>query len=127
LRRILQRNPKYYHALNALGFSLADRGVRLQEAKTLIEQALQLAPGDPYITDSLGWAEYRLGNKKRARELLQDAMRNQPDADIAAHLGEVLWKLGEHARARAAWREGLRLKRDNGTLLETLKRFGVRP
>jgi len=127
LRRILQRNPKYYHALNALGFSLADRGVRLQEAKTLIEQALQLAPGDPYITDSLGWAEYRLGNKKRARDLLQDAMRNQPDADIAAHLGEVLWKLGEHARARAAWREGLRLKRDNGTLLETLKRFGVRP
>lgn len=127
LRSILARSPKYYQAMNALGFSLADHGERLPEAKSLIEQALELAPGDPYITDSLGWAEYRLGNKKRARELLQDAMRNQPDADIAAHLGEVLWKLGEHARARAAWREGLRLKRDNGTLLETLKRFGVRP
>ena len=127
LRTIIARNPKYYQALNALGFSLADHGMRLQEAKTLIEQALQLAPGDPYITDSLGWAEYRLGNKRRALELLQQAMRNQPDAEIAAHLGEVLWKLGERTRARAAWHEGLRLKRDNRTLLETLRRFGVRP
>lgn len=127
LRGILARNPKFYHALNALGFSLADRNVRLQEAKDLIEQALQLAPGDPYITDSLGWAEYRLGNKRRALELLQEAMRNQPDAEIAAHLGEVFWKLGQHARARTAWHEGLRLKRDNRTLLETLKRFGVTP
>lgn len=127
LRSILARSPKYYQAMNALGFSLADHGERLPEAKSLIEQALELAPGDPYITDSLGWAEYRLGNKRRALELLRQAMREQPDAEIAAHLGEVLWKLGEHAQARSAWREGLRLKHDNPTLLETLRRFGVRP
>lgn len=126
LRSILARNPRYYHALNALGFSLADHGMRLKEAKALIEQALELAPGDPYITDSLGWAEYRLGNHRRARELLQTAMRKQPDAEIAAHLGEVLWKLGDRARARRTWREGLRLKPDNATLLDTLRRLGVR-
>ncbi|QXL85575.1 tetratricopeptide repeat protein [Comamonas sp. NLF-1-9] len=127
LRTILQRNPKYHHALNALGFSLADRGLRLQEAKSLIEQALELAPGDPYITDSLGWVEYRLGKRQRALQLLQQAMRDQPDPEIAAHLGEVLWKLGDQARAREAWRAGLRLKRDNDTLLKTMRRFGVRP
>ena len=126
LRSILARNPKNPQALNALGFSLADHNLRLEEAKSLIEQALALAPGDPFITDSLGWVEYRLGHPKRALELLREAMRKQPDPEIAAHLGEVLWKLGEHASARDAWRAGLRLKRDNATLNSTLKRFGVR-
>lgn len=126
LRAILARDPAYYHAMNALGFSLADRGVRLEEAKKLIVQALEHAPKDPYITDSLGWVEYRLGNYSEALTLLESAFRTQPDAEIAAHAGEVLWKLGQRARAREIWREGLRLNKDNKTLNDTLMRLGVR-
>lgn len=127
LREIIARQPDYHHALNALGYSLADRGVRLQEAKELIAKALEHAPEDPYITDSLGWVEFRLGNREEALRLLERAFKAQPDAEIAAHIGEVLWALGQRDRALTMWREGLRINKDNDTLKETLKRLGVRP
>lgn len=125
LRQVIARQPDYHHAYNALGYSLADRGVRLNEAKQLIQKALDLAPGDPFITDSLAWAEFRLGNKAQAQQLLQSAFSKKPDAEIAAHLGEVLWSQGNTEKAKAIWKEGLRLNPDNQTLKETLKRLGV--
>ena len=126
LRAIIARQPDYHHALNALGFSLAERGVRLEEAKALIVKALEFAPNDPFITDSLGWVEFRLGNRQEALTILKRAYETQPDAEIAAHIGEVLWSLGEHDRARDIWREGLRINKDNDTLKGTLDRLGVR-
>lgn len=127
LRDIIARQPDYHHALNALGFSLADRGVRLQEAKGLITKALSYAPEDPFITDSLGWVEFRLGNRKQALAILERAFKRQQDVEIAAHLGEVLWSLGQRERALDIWRQGLRINQDNATLQETLKRLGARP
>ena len=127
LRGIIARKPDYHHALNALGFSLADRGVRLQEARTLIMKALEYAPEDPFITDSLGWVEFRLGNRKEALAILERAFKRQQDVEIAAHLGEVLWSLGQRERALAIWREGLRINQDNSTLKDTLKRLGAQP
>lgn len=127
LREVLHRNPDHHHALNALGFSLADRGVRLREAKALIVKALEYAPQDPYITDSLGWVEFRLGNRQKALHILEGAFNTLPDAEIAAHMGEVLWAMGQRERALAIWREGLRINKDNTTLRDTLKRLGVRP
>lgn len=127
LRQLMQRHPDYHHAYNALGYALADRNERLPEAKGLIQKALQAAPNDAYILDSLGWVEYRLGNLEEARRILQDAYRRQPDAEIAAHLGEVLWQLQQQQAARDIWREGLLLNPDNQTLVQTLRRFQVQP
>jgi tetratricopeptide (TPR) repeat protein len=95
LRRVIKLKPDSAQAYNALGYSLADRGVRLPEARTLIEKAVQLAPDDAFIQDSLGWAEFRQGQLGRAQRTLQAAFDKRPDAEIAAHLGEVLWALGE--------------------------------
>ncbi|WP_409456783.1 tetratricopeptide repeat protein [Pulveribacter sp.] len=125
LRAIIARKPDHHHALNALGYLLADRGERLNEARTLITRALEHAPDDPFITDSLGWVEFRLGNRERALSLLEQAFKTQPDAEIAAHLGEVLWSMKRRERALEIWREGQRLNGDNETLRETLKRLGV--
>ena len=127
LRQVIAVKPDYHHAYNALGFSFADRNVRLAEAKQLITKALEFAPADPYITDSLAWAEFRLGNKEEALRLLQWAFKNRPDAEIAAHLGEVLWSLNRKDEALSIWREGKGLNADNDTLLDTLKRLGVNP
>jgi len=125
LRRIIEIDPKHQHAYNALGFSLADRGVRLQEARQLIAKALELAPGDAFITDSLGWVEFRLGHLDEARRLLTEAYRAKPDPEIAAHLGEVLWIQGERDEARRLWREGLQRDPANETLRSTLKRLKI--
>ena len=125
LRQLIARQPDYHHAYNALGYSLAERGVRLQEAKELIEKALTYAPDDPFITDSLGWVEFRLGNHAQALLLLERAFEKRQDADIAAHLGEVLWKLGQYERAKALWKDAQQQHPDNETLRETLKRLGV--
>ncbi|MDD2545148.1 MAG: tetratricopeptide repeat protein [Burkholderiaceae bacterium] len=125
LRQLILRHPDYFHAYNALGYSLAERGERLDEAKQLINKALQHAPEDPFITDSLGWVEFRLGNRGEAARLLTKAFQVRPDPEIAAHLGEVLWSMGERERATTTWQEGLRLSPDNGTLKDTLKRLGV--
>lgn len=127
LRKLIATKPDYHHAYNALGYSFAERGVRLAEARSLVETALRLAPGDPFITDSLAWVEFRAGNKARALDLLATAFATRKDPEIAAHYGEVLWVTGERERAREIWREGLRRSADNATLLETLKRLGVTP
>ncbi|MCU0957757.1 MAG: tetratricopeptide repeat protein [Hydrogenophaga sp.] len=127
LRRLIALKPDHHHAYNALGYSLADRNTRLDEAKALIEKAVALAPTDAYIQDSLGWVEFRLGNTRRALDILQAAYRSRPDAEIAAHLGEVHWVLGQRDQAMRIWREGLLLANDNETLQETLRRFRVTP
>ncbi len=123
LRAVIAKNPSYYNAYNALGFSLADRNLRLHEAKQLIVKALTFAPDDPFITDSLGWVEFRLGNLPSALSYLQKAYKARADAEIAAHLGEVLWHLKRTDEALQIWREGLATSPNNETLQETLQRL----
>jgi predicted Zn-dependent protease len=127
LRQVIAAKPDYHQAYNALGYSFADRNLRLPEAKTLIQKALTYAPDDPFISDSLGWVEFRMGNKADALSILDKAYKSRPDADIAAHLGEVLWSLGQRERAQTVWKEGLLLNSEDETLLETLKRLHVKP
>jgi tetratricopeptide (TPR) repeat protein len=126
LRTVIATRPDHHHAYNALGYSLADRNVRLPEARQLIEKALELSPGDPFIRDSLGWVEFRMGNTATALEILEAAYKSRPDPEIAAHLGEVLWSSGQRDRARAIWKEGQVQNAENETLRETLKRLRVR-
>ncbi len=126
LRRAIKIKPDSPNAYNALGYSFADRNVRLIEARDLIRKALVYAPTDPYIQDSLGWVEFRLGNRAEALKILEAAYKAKPDAEIAAHLGEVLWALGQRDKALEIWREGALLNPENATLLETLKRFRVK-
>ena len=125
LRRVIEIKPDHHHAYNALGYSLADRNRRLPEAKALIEKALELAPGEPFITDSLGWVEYRLGRRTEALELLRKAYHARPDAEIAAHLGEVLWVDGQRDEARKVLREAQRKDAKNEVLTEVLARLKV--
>ncbi|MFZ2297982.1 MAG: tetratricopeptide repeat protein, partial [Aquabacterium sp.] len=127
LKTVIQLAPDSPNAYNALGYTLADRGVRLDEARTLIERALALRPGDPFITDSLGWLEFKLGRIDEALRLLNQAWTARPDAEIAAHLGEVLWQQGQTERAREIWRQGVQLDRDNETLQQVLQRLNVKP
>ena len=127
LRELIARAPDYGHAYNALGYSLADRNRNLEEARALIQRALVLLPEDPFIMDSLGWVEFRLGNLGEARRMLRKAFEMREDAEIAAHLGEVLWAIGEPAAARETWKHGLQLQPDNETLQRTLQRLQVRP
>ena len=126
LRELIVIKPDDAQAYNALGYSLADRGERLPEAKQLIQKALQYAPTDPFIIDSLGWVEYRMGDKEAAARLLEGAYKIRPDTDIAAHLGEVLWSLGQRERALSVWKEGHVADTDNETLKATLKRLRVK-
>jgi Flp pilus assembly protein TadD len=125
LQRFIKLRPDDRQGYNALGYSLADRNIRLQEALTLLEKATELAPEDPYIMDSLGWVKYRLGDLQTARELLQRAYDKSPQAEIGAHLGEVLWHMGQREEAKKAWAKAQRLEDENGTLKRTLERHGV--
>lgn len=127
LRKVIELKPDYHHAYNALGYSFADRGVRLPEAKQLIERALKLAPGEPVIVDSLGWVEFRLGNLPEATKLLRQAHAGRPDAEIAAHLGEALWASGAQDEARHVLAEAAQREPDNEALRETLDRLKVKP
>ena len=127
LRRLVELRPDYAHAYNALGYTFADRNIRLKEAYELIDKALQLAPDDGFILDSMGWVQYRLGNLKAARDYLGRAYRLKPEADVAAHLGEVMWLQGDREAARNVWREASRRESDNETLKETLQRLDVKP
>ncbi|MCS6945175.1 MAG: tetratricopeptide repeat protein [Sutterellaceae bacterium] len=126
LRRLIELKPDDAHAYNALGYTFADRNQRLPEALALIEKALSLAPNDAYILDSMGWVYFRLGDLPRAREYLERAFQLKPEAEVGAHLGEVLWLLGERDEARRVWRTAWQHDADNETLRETLARFNVR-
>jgi tetratricopeptide (TPR) repeat protein len=123
LRQLIADKPNFHQAYNALGYSLADRKIRLPEARELIEKALEFAPNDPFIQDSLGWVEFRIGNLDKAQQILQAAYQSRPDAEIAAHLGEVLWSLGQQAQARTIWTQGAAQNPDNETLRETKQRL----
>ena len=126
LKRVIAAKPDYYNAYNALGYSLADRNIRLPEARELIRKALEYVPADPFIQDSLGWVEFRLGNLAEAVKIFEIAFKAKPDSEIAAHFGEVLWVSGQRDRAMTIWREGQLLNPENETLLETLKRLRVK-
>jgi outer membrane biogenesis lipoprotein LolB len=123
LREILRTNPNDPNTLNALGYSLADRNQKLPEAFALISKAHQLSPKDGFILDSLGWVNFRLGKNTLALEQLQQAYDIKPEADIAAHIGEVLWAMNRKTEAEAIWRQGQQLDANNPVLLETLKRL----
>lgn len=127
LRKLIEIKPDLASAYNALGYSLADRGVRLLEAKALIEKAVQLSPEDAYIQDSLGWVEFRLGRAAEARRLLEAAYKARPDVEIATHLGEVMWSQGDREGARRIWSEAQRVDPNHETLVKTLKRLQVSP
>jgi tetratricopeptide (TPR) repeat protein len=123
LRRLIELRPDHAHALNALGYSLAERNVRLDEARTLIERALQLAPNDPFILDSKGWVLFRQGDATAALDVLNAALVIRADPEIAAHLGEVLWSLGRQAEARQTWEKARLEHPASEALTETIKRF----
>ena len=123
LKKLINTKPDHAHAYNALGYSLADRNERLPEAKRLVEKALEISPDDAFIIDSLGWVFYRMGDLPRALELLAKAYGMRPDAEIGAHLGEVLWKLGRSDEARKIWREAREKAPDSETLAATIRRL----
>ncbi len=123
LRSLIRVKPDHAHAYNALGYSFAERNLRLPEARKLIEKALEISPEDYFIIDSLGWVLYREGELKGAARELRRAYGGRPDAEIGAHLGEVLWMLGERDEARRIWDESLKSGPDNETLQKTIKRL----
>ena len=123
LRKVIQLKPDYAHAYNALGYTFADRNIRLNEAYTLVEQALKLAPEDPFIMDSMGWVLFRMNQNDAAITFLQRALEIRPDAEIAAHLGEVLWAAGRHDDAKKVWTSALKDHPANEILTATVKKF----
>ena len=123
LRKVIKLKPDFAAAYNALGYSFADRSIKLDEAKTLIETALKLSPNDHYMLDSLGWVHYRLGNLALAAEYLRKAYEIQADPEIAAHLGEVLWKKGQQEEAKKIWANALKEHPENAVLMATSKKF----
>lgn len=123
LRKLIALKPDHAHAYNALGYSLVDRNLRLDEAEALIRKGLTLAPNDPFIIDSLGWAQYRRGKLGEALETLQRAYGLRADPEIAAHLGEVLWMLGRRDEAAKTWREAAKAHPDNTVLADVIKKF----
>lgn len=125
LLKLIALQPDHAHAYNALGYSLADRGLRLDEAQTLIEKALALQPNDPFILDSMGWVRFRLNDLDGALAHLERAYGIRSDPEIAAHLGEVLWALDRKDEARRMWDTALAEHPDNTALSDTVKRFSA--
>jgi tetratricopeptide (TPR) repeat protein len=123
LKRLIELKPDNAQALNALGYTLVDRTRRIAEGLKLIEKALQIAPDDPFILDSMGWANYRMGNLDDSEKFLRRAFGDQADPEIAAHLGEVLWAKGERDRATEIWQSQLKTSPDNAVLIETMRRL----
>jgi tetratricopeptide (TPR) repeat protein len=123
LRKVIQLKPDYAHAYNALGYTFADRNTRLDEAYTLVEQALKLAPEDPFIMDSMGWVLFRMNQNDAAITFLKRAFDIRPDAEIAAHLGEVLWAAGRQDEAKKVWADALKDNPANELLSATVKKF----
>lgn len=125
LRKVMEIAPDNHHAYNALGYSLADRNQRLDEAFTLVEKAMQMAPNDPFIMDSMGWVQYRQGRLKEAEALLRQAYTLRSDPEIAVHLGEVLWAQGDQGGAQKLWREARAKDPQNDALKSTLARLNT--
>ncbi|KZY70037.1 hypothetical protein A3738_25115 [Oleiphilus sp. HI0066] len=123
LRHLIDQNPNNAIALNALGYTLADRTDRLEEAAQLIGKALVLKPDNPAIMDSMGWVLFRLGKAEEAVQLLGAAYLKYPDGEVAAHLGEALWSLDKKDQARTVWSNSLRQQPDHKVLIETLQRL----
>ena len=126
LRKIIALTPDNQHAYNALGYSFAERNVRLPEAYDLIKKALSLAPDDAYIMDSMGWVEFRLGRLESAEEILRRAYAIKPDAEVAVHLGEVLWMRGREEEAKKLWRIANGKDPKNESLKGTLLRLQIK-
>ena len=127
LRAIIVLEPENSTALNALGYTLANRTDRYEEAADLISRALALDPQEPAIMDSMGWVKYRLGDYEDALKYLRQAYGAFPDPEVAAHLGEVLWSSGDQEAALAVWNQALTKNPEHAILLETMQRFGVDP
>jgi tetratricopeptide (TPR) repeat protein len=127
LYKIIKMKPDSAAAYNALGYSYADRNIKLIEAKNLIETAVKLAPDDHYILDSLGWVYFRLGDLNHASERLQQAYAIQQDPEIAAHLAEVLWKQGQQEEARRILEQAAQLNPGNEALVSTMKKLKITP
>jgi tetratricopeptide (TPR) repeat protein len=123
LKRVIELKPDNAQALNALGYTLVDRTQRAAEGLKFIEKAHALAPSDPFILDSMGWAHFRLGNLSESEKFLRRALAERPDPEIAAHLGEVLWAKGERDRAQEVWQSQLKETPDNPVLLNTVRRL----
>jgi Flp pilus assembly protein TadD len=127
LRRIISVQPENAAAINALGYTLADLTERYDEAEQLILQAYELQPEDPSIIDSMGWISYRLGRLREAEKYMREAWTAMRNAEVAAHLGEVLWVRGQKDEARSLWKLGLEMEDDNEVLINTMQRFGETP
>jgi len=125
LRRLIELRPESAHAYNALGYTLADRNLRLPEALELIKKAIALMPDDAQIVDSLGWVYYRMGDMPNALKYLREAYSAKPDVEVAAHLGEVLWTTGAREEALKVWREASGREPRNEVLRGTLARLNV--
>ncbi|RTZ40665.1 tetratricopeptide repeat protein [Candidimonas sp. SYP-B2681] len=125
MRRVIELDPNNANAYNSLGYTYADQNRKLDEAEDLLERALELDPGNPFILDSVGWYLYRSGDFEAALEYLQRSYDQMPSADVAAHLGEVLWVSKRPEDARRIWQAGMAKEPQNETLLKTLKRLGV--
>lgn len=123
LYKVIKIKPDFAAAYNALGYSFADRNIKLNEAQSLVETAVKLSPNDHYMLDSLGWVHYRLGHLDKAVEYLRKAYDIQADPEIAAHLGEVLWKQGMQEEAKKIWASALKEFPENDVLMATAKKF----
>ncbi|MCB1868766.1 MAG: tetratricopeptide repeat protein [Gammaproteobacteria bacterium] len=123
LRRVIEHNPNNADALNALGYTFADRSIRFEEARALITRALELKPDSPAILDSMGWLEFRLGNMEEAVSFLKRAFAILPDGEIGAHLGEVLWMMGDSAGAETIWQQILDKDPGSKHVIETRSRL----
>ena len=122
LKRVIVLKPDDAQGYNALGYTLVDRTDRIEEGLKLIEKAHALSPDDAFILDSMGWGYYRLGQFSKSVEYLQQALNKRHDPEVAAHLGEVLWKMGQRDAAEKVWRDALSASPAHPVLTETMKR-----
>lgn len=126
MRQVIELAPDNANAYNSLGYTFVDQNRNLSEAQDLLERALDLEPSNPYILDSVGWYFYRVGDLQAATEYLRRSYALLPEADVAAHLGEVLWLTNKKTEAKEIWSKALASDKTNETLVKTLKRLGVK-
>ena len=125
LRSVIAQSPDNAVALNALGYTLADKTERLEEAYEYINRAYQLNPDSAAVIDSMGWVLYRLGQHRKALSYLREAHAKYPDHEIAAHLGEVLWVMGKRKEAKTVWKDALKKKPNSVLIKNTLRRLNA--